>query len=236
MKAALESQLQARAAFRVCAGIGALLVAMTIVMIALSEFEAGQLPPGYRTPILAFELVQSAAEVEALFGAAGSPERARIVGAMDRLNAVDYAFMVLYGGVLAAFGVAWRRAGVRLGGVVAALAVFAALMDAIENVALFSISAAIGGEYGGALHLLAWTTWSKWGALAAAFALLAPALGRRGGAWFVPALVFALPLPVAVLAFALRGLAAEAMSTAIGIAFLSAWVVAILEARRAASR
>jgi hypothetical protein len=236
MKASVEDRSRARAAFRVCAGLGALLIAMTIVMVALSTFEAGRLPAGYHTPILAFELVQSAAEVEALFGAAGSPERTRIVSAMDRLNAVDYAFMVLYGGMLAVFGVAWRRAGVRAGSTVAGLAVFAALMDAVENLALFSISAALGGEYGGALRLLAWSTWSKWGALAAAFALLVPALARRGRGWFVAAVLFALPLPLSALAFAQRGMAAEAMSTAIGIAFLTAWILAMLEARRAASR
>jgi hypothetical protein len=229
-----ENRSHARAAFRVCAGLGVVLVAMTVVMAALSAFNAGELPAGYRTPILAFEFVQTAAEVEGLFGPRDSPERARISAAMDRLNAVDYAFMLLYGGMLAAFGIAWRRAGVRAAGTAAGLAVFATLMDAIENVALFSITAALGGQYGGALRLLAWTTWSKWGALAAVFALLAPTLGRRRGAWFLPAVLFGLPLPLAVLAFAQRGAAAEALSGAMGLAFLSAWVVAILEARRAA--
>src|SRR5262245_61303473 len=84
------------AAFRLCALWGVGLLFMTGVMGSLSRFETGPLPPGHRSPVLAFELASSPAEVEALFAEPDSPRRTQIAAAMDRLNAADFAFLLAY--------------------------------------------------------------------------------------------------------------------------------------------
>src|SRR5690242_1042675 len=81
-----------------------------VVLLVLSAIAAlsfpqsvGPLPKGFSTPILAFELARTRAEVETMFGPEGSSERIRYKRALDRGNAVDFALLLAYGSLLSLF-------------------------------------------------------------------------------------------------------------------------------------
>jgi hypothetical protein len=213
--------------FRVAAWIGAALLAVTVVLLAVLPKHAGALPPGFRTPILAFEFARTHGEIEALFGAPGSAERTALVRAMDRGNAIDFLFMVVYSSFLAFFALGVARLAGRRYALVAVIAPIAAIADCLENVQLFAITSHLGGNYEEALSKLLVFTWIKWGGLAFSVAWLSPFLLRERGVERLTGVLGALAGILVVLAALSRGALTEAFSTALSVAFLGLFVVAV---------
>jgi len=213
--------------FRVAAWIGVALLAVTAVLLAVLPKHAGELPHGFRTPILAFEFARTHAEIEALFGAPGSTERAALVRGMDRGNTIDFLFMVVYSAFLAFFALGTARLAGRRYALVAVVAPLAALADCCENLQLFAITAHLGGNYDDALSRLLVFTWLKWGGLAFSLTWLSPFLLREGGVERVTGVLAATAGLLAVLAALSRGLLTEAFSAALSLTFLGLFVVAV---------
>lgn len=213
--------------FRVAAWIGVALLAVTAVLLGVLPKHAGQLPPGFRTPILAFEFARTHGEVEALFGAPGSSERATLVRAMDRGNTIDFLFMVVYSAFLAFFALGVARLAGRRYALVAVVAPLAALADCCENLQLFAITSHLGANYEEALSRLLVFTWIKWGGLAFSLTWLSPFLLRAGGVERVTGVLGATAGLLAVLAALSRGPWTEAFSAALSVTFLGLFVVAV---------
>ncbi len=203
------------------------LLGLSAALLFVLPRQAPVLPPGFRTPILAFEFARTHGEIEALFGAPGSEVRARLVRAMDLGNRIDFAFMVAYGAFLTCFGVAVARVAGRRYGLVAILAAIAAAADAAENRQLFAITRALGGEYDDALARLSVFTWVKWGALAIALAWLSPWLLGGKAPERVTGGLAVITAVLALCAFAWRGASSEAFSFALSLTFVGLFVVAV---------
>jgi hypothetical protein len=205
-------------------GIG--VIGMTLFLSLIGPREVGALPPGFITPVMAFEFAESADEVTAMFAPDGS------AAAMDRVNRWDFLYMALYGLFLFAFALAcvWQT-GRLFFAIPAALALLIPFADALENVQLLSLTYQTtvgGGAMAGLLARLRWFTWLKWGGLALYFVLLWPYfLGLSGRARWI-GVVGILPALLAVLALLARGLPNELMALAIGVMFflltVYAWV------------
>jgi hypothetical protein len=187
----------------------------------------GPLPAGLHTPVLALEIARSAPELEAMFGPAGSPDRARWVTAVDRGNAIDFAFIVAYCAFLIACMRAFLVARPRHARAGAVLVLVAGGSDAIENACLFAITARLGADYGGALSGLMIATWTKWLSIAASLAILSPGLYSHGRWGTVAAWIAGAALPVAAGAAVLRGVTAELMLLVITLAFIAIWSIAL---------
>jgi hypothetical protein len=214
-------------------GIVTLLLAAAITVTL--PLRMGPLPAGMRTPIIAFELARTPAEVEAMFGAPDSAARRAWAAAMDRANRIDFAFMVAY----AAYIVAFSRALAALGSTAARasqpLAVLAVVFDALENMQLFTITARLGGDYIAALAALVWFTWLKWIALAVALACWAPCFARLGGLGRVAAASALLTLTVTAVALSLRGIFAELMALGVTITLVTTFIIAVQNRARDAT-
>lgn len=197
-------------------GIGAL--AMTLILALIGPRETGPLPPGFITPIMAFEFARSEAEVYQLF----EPEGA--AAAMDRVNRWDFLYMTLYSAFLGTFALAAaRRAGRPVFYVAAAMAVIILFADAMENLQLLGLTFRIsldGGSLTTTLERLHVYTWLKWGGLAVYFLLLAPYFRGLSGPWRWVWVAALLPAALAVVALLSRGLANELMAVSIGLLFL----------------
>ena len=205
-------------------GLGAL--AMTVFLTLIGPRETGPLPPGFITPVMAFEFAESGAEVYRLFEPAGS------AAAMDRVNRWDFLYMALYGGFLGAFALAaarHTRQTIYISAAILALVIFFA--DAMENIQLLGLTYRMqldGGSLDGTLARLHVYTWLKWGGLALYFLLLIPYFRGLSGPWrwvWVPAL---LPAVLAAAAFLNRGLANELLALSIGLMFLLLTAYALL--------
>lgn len=190
---------------------------------AVSPREMAELPAGMRAPVVALELARTRDEVEAMFGAAGSPERETWRARMQLGVWLDYALLLAYGVFLAGVAHAltpYGRPAAHRSALVLALA--AAGFDALENSELTIVLQHLGADYRDALARLGWFTWLKWLALAAYFALLAPALWRASAVLRVAAVVGAAATVSTLGALFVRGPAADAMgiATALAIALL----------------
>lgn len=218
--------------FRIAAWLGALTVALALGLTFIFPSKMGPLPQGMRTPIIAFELARSVDEVETMFGAPESAERAAYVRAMDRGNYQDFAFLVLYG----LFFMALSRALIESGSKSAQwgrwLASLPSAMDAMENVQLLAITRSLGGDYAEALSRLQIVTWAKWIGIALIFATWIPALWSRGVAGRVTAGLATFTLLATITAFFTRGVAAELMALGVGLTVLGALTFAYVSSRR----
>lgn len=206
----------------------------SVAIIAVFPVEAGPLPRGFGSPILAFELAATRAEVETMFGAPGSSQRSDLIRAMDRGNQLDYLFLVLYGSLLCAVALGLAPTGSRSLFVTAALAPLSAAADAVENLQLFAITRSLGGDYAIALERLNVWTRIKWGCLALALAWLAPTLFRGDRFERVVAVVCALTGLSALAAAYQRAYFMELFALCVMLAFLGLVMVAWRRVRASA--
>jgi hypothetical protein len=198
-------------------GLG--VIAMTIFLAVMGPREFGELPPGFITPVIAFEFAESASEVWRMFIPLGSAE------AMDRVNRWDFLYMILYGLFLAAFSIACaRRTGKRFYYFSAALALGIIVADALENIQLLGLTYRVGLDGGYLDNLLANLkvfTWLKWGGLALYLLLLWPYFhGQAGSLARFISIIALLPALSALLAFMRRGLLNELLALSVGLMFI----------------
>lgn len=154
---------------------GLFVITMSVVLLFIFPSKMPSLPEGFLTPVIAFEFVQTKAEVMAMFGE-DLVTRSNLADAMDLGNRLDYLYMCLYSVFLLMISVkcaALSKNKFYYAGAVLALAVLAA--DALENVQLLGITANLSnGNFDSRLQLLQLFTWIKWGGIALIFLVLAP--------------------------------------------------------------
>ena len=199
----------------------AIIVVSVLSLLVFPQTSPGQIT-GLRTPIIAFEFAETSAEINTLFGPAGSPAHAAMVGQMDAGNKLDYLYMLLYSGFLFSFALlAGTRTGQKWVYVGTVLALLALLGDALENVQLLTITANLqSGEFGEALTRLHWFTWLKWGSLAGYFLLMAGWFWGNGRYAQLTASIGSLTFLLGLAAFRQRGLATELFALSVALMFL----------------
>jgi hypothetical protein len=195
---------------------------MSIVLLCVFPSRLPSLPRGFFTPIIAFEFVRTADDVETIFGPADSPQRPEIVRAMDLGNRLDYIYMVLYAAFLAVFSRTCARiTGRKLFYIPMGLAGVALAADALENIQLLGITANLAsmdiGRYLARLHLM---TWAKWGSLALVFLFLVPYFSKGGRYARVIAGVAIVCAVLAAAAFLHRSVTNEIFSALVALLFL----------------
>ena len=179
---------------------GAAVAALSVVMFPLFPSEGAGYPKGLGSPVFAFEMARSAADLTLIFGDPSDPARAARIAAMDRGNLADYAFLVAYGAFIFTFFTAVRRATGRAGwAAFAALGIVAAASDAVENLILLGLTSDLAGA-----PLIGWLPLPVW---AKFFSLMAAGLGlsvflvtRKDNLWALLgmlALVGSLVVPLA---------------------------------------
>ncbi|HEY6559658.1 MAG TPA: hypothetical protein VI072_20390 [Polyangiaceae bacterium] len=204
------------------------LLCLAAAMLAVLPTAMGPSSTGMRTPIIAFELARSEAEVAELFGS--ESVRGAQIAAMDLGNRLDFAFLIAYGAALFLLARALYPARPSAARAAQALALAAVIFDVLENLRLLAITRALSEGQGYARHVdfLVVFTWGKWGAIALAFLSLSSVL------WSDKALV-ARALAVASVfnalcttaAFFARGTWAELMGSAVPLCFLLGFVLCV---------
>lgn len=201
---------------------GLVLVTVGLLVNFAGPGPSQSLPPGFLTPIIAFEFADDSADVVTIFGPADSQEREELIRRITNSTSLDFAFLIFYGAFLLSFAlIAEKQTGKRHYYLAALLAVIAPLFDVLENRQLLAImEQLLVGETQFELAPLQWFTWVKWGSLALAFLLFAPFF-RRGGAYgrCVSIIAFA-PAALGVLALLMPGLLNELFAIATVLMFL----------------
>jgi hypothetical protein len=202
--------------------IGLAVILMSVIsLLVFPQTSPGQID-GIRSPIVAFEFAQTAAEINTLFGPNGATEQAEMVQKMDQGNRLDYLYMLLYSAFLFSFAVlAAKQSGQKWVYAGAVLALLALIGDALENVQLLSITANLqSGDFGAALARLHWFTWLKWGSLALYFLVMAMWFWGNGRFAKLIAVVGVLTFLLGLAAFMQRGPATEPFTLAVALMFL----------------
>jgi hypothetical protein len=169
---------------------GLLMIAMSIGLLAIFPPKAPNMPDGFFTPIIAFEFIETRAEVVAMFTQKDDAGRESInepmLAAFDLGNRLDYIYMVLYSGFLMMFSLTCAKlSGKKYFYAATALSLFVLACDALENIQLLGITAYLRsgmtmGDLEALLVNLSRFTWMKWGGIAAIFLILAPWFLRGG--------------------------------------------------------
>jgi hypothetical protein len=142
----------------VLAGLAVLLIA--IFLMPKFPTDSAGIEPGYGSPIIAFEMARSVADLHAVFGTPDDPERARRIAMMDDGNIWDFPFMIAYGLFIALFlRAAGKASGNTIWYLLAMLGIVAGAADAIENNILLGLTADIEGAPD--IGLLAYPVWIK---------------------------------------------------------------------------
>lgn len=196
-------------------GLGTL--AVLLILSRVGPRQVGPLPPGFITPVMAFEFARTQQEVEQLFQPPGS------AAGMDRVNRWDFLFMTCYSLLLGTYALAVAsRTGRSIFYVAVALAPLIWLADVIENVQLLGLTRglALGDDPGLMLARLRVATGLKWAGLSVYFLLLAGWFRSRGGLWRVAQALAFLPAIFGLSTLVVRGLPHELMALAIGLLFI----------------
>ena len=148
-----------------CLGVITLLMGLVLRFIFPTEMPWTY--PGVQTPVIAFEFVQTPTEVFHMFGS-DIEQRDSIVKAMDWGNYIDFLFMAIYSGFLAAL--AWLHKPLlgRLSYCCLGLSAVIFATDFIENIILLKLTHLVSVGYTGApkvqdwINILMISTWFKW--------------------------------------------------------------------------
>lgn len=168
--------------FRFAWYTGLAVIVISIILLVSGPRKAVKLPAGFYTPVVAFEFMETRAEVLDLFGHAPSAERASLVSEMDRTNRIDFLYMIAYTLFLVILSAACRvNSGKKWFILPACISLVVLGADVTENIQLLAITAKINEyEISHELYLLRIFTWIKWGGLAGVFLTLVPFMRGRG--------------------------------------------------------
>lgn len=146
--------------WRLCVAAGLAVIVIGLITMAQFPTDGAGYDPGLGSPIYAFEMARSPADLIAVFGTIDDPARAERIAAMDAGNLWDYPFMLAYGLFIALFfGAAAKQSGRRIWWVFGLLGIVAAMSDAVENQILLGLTADL--EAARNLDLLAYPVWIK---------------------------------------------------------------------------
>ncbi len=160
---------------------GAAVILLSIILLAVNPRRAEKLPAGFFTPVVAFEFIQSRAEVLDLFGHETTPARSRLIHDMDLGTYIDFAYMAAYTIFLLLFTFTFiKRKGSLYFLLPAAICLAVLTGDFMENIMLLVITWGMDGDITPFLLMLRFFTWLKWGGLCVVFLCFIPALWRCG--------------------------------------------------------
>ncbi len=202
--------------------VGLMVLVMSIILVITFPSKAPKMPDGFFTPIIAFEFIQTKAEVFQLFAGTDGIVLHSVIDAMNLGNQLDYIYMCLYSAFLLLF--CFKCAGLSEKkfyyiGAVISFVVLAG--DAMENVQLLGITAGIeSGDFDTQLNLLYLFTWIKWGGIAAVFLVLVPWFAKGGLFSKTIGMTGSVTIAMGVLAFLNRSMITEIFSLAVGLMFL----------------
>ena len=216
--------------------LGLCVICFSIVLLFVFPTDVPKLPDGFSTPIIAFEFAKTQEEVAGLFGPQNSREREDLVSAMNRGNALDYLYMILYTAFLFEIARAFRKTRDSLPPLaVMGLCVAVLVSDALENVVLFAITGKLATlDFESELRLLGFFTWAKWGGLALIFLLLIPLAFPFGKLGKTIASLSITCAVVAMAAFLHKGMANEIFSLNVALLFLLYFAFCLMQNRREA--
>ena len=208
--------------------VGLLVVAMSIGLLAVFPSTAPNMPEGFFTPIIAFEFIETKAEVFGMFTQADGAESVNeaMIAAFDLGNRLDYIYMGLYSAFLMLFSLTCARlSGKQYLYATTALSLAVLAGDALENIQLLGITSYLkrglnSGELDAQLSLLYRFTWMKWGGLAAIFLVLAPWFLRGGRFSKTVGLSGIVCAGLGLAAFLHRSVITEIFSLSVGLMFL----------------
>lgn len=191
----------------------------------------GDLKAGY-TPILAFELARSLADLHAIFGELPNHCRAFMAAQLDQVDWADsFFFIPIYTAFIVFFFLGLRARDVRLAWIGVILAILALGGDYTENSQLFQLTAD-PAHASPALALLPWATAVKWIALALAGGVAGIVFLRQGGLAHILAAACFIGLAVVIAAIANPPMFGPFISNAVALSWVSFLIVDLLESFR----
>ena len=200
-------------------GILGLLFLPFIILINAYSPPGEKIPEGYSSTILAFEFASNDEELVEVLG----PLETNEIQDLNRMNYLDFGFMVIYGIFLFIFmarlgGITGSKLLLRGRWIVAVIV----LSDALENVQLLKLTDRFmeaNAELSDTLVLLGVFTWTKWLLLAIAISLIARVMTRMRKSQWLGYILYA-PLGIGVGSFILGEQRAEDLfGTSVFIAF-----------------
>jgi len=202
--------------------IGLLVIIMSVTLVIIFPSKASKMPDGFFTPIIAFEFIQTKAEVFQLFVSTDGTINQAMVDTMNLGNRLDYFYMLLYTSFLLLFCVTCARLAEKKSYLIgAAISLVVLIGDAMENIQLLGITAGIEyGDFDTPLKLLYLFTWIKWGGIAAVFLVLLPWFARGGMFSKIIGMTGSATIALGVLAFLNRSMITEVFSLGVGLMFL----------------
>lgn len=203
--------------------IGLFVIGMSLILMAVNPRSAGELAEGFWTPIIAFEFVETEADVVLVLGQIDAPGQAELIEAFTLGNNLDFIYMVLYGAFLFVFALTCARlSGNKLFYIAAGLAVLVPFADMFENLQLQAIltSFVVGDDFSSNLARLKLFTWLKWGGLAFIFLLLAPFFTHGNPFARFIGMYTAVPFVLGVLSYFSGGSLKEIFALSVALMFL----------------
>ena len=224
---------RSRGALLACIGLAVATTALSVMMAGEMSPGSAPMAEGFRTPMLAFELARTEADLAFLEGNGAEPLRAEL----EHMQQLDAYFPFVYAGMLASLFLGLALAGRRVAwlGLVVALVVIPA--DLAENHFLDSMlrELAAGGAVGPLLDGLIASTSVKWGLIATSAGLFAHLmLGQRSFGRAVIGAATAVGWWL-VLLLGAPGILAEIAGILLFLFFVGVPFSAIVELRRASS-
>jgi len=203
-----------------------------LIMINSYSPPADKSPEGYNSVILAFEFVSDNEQLREVLSPLSSSE----IEGLDRLNKVDFAFMLLYGAFLLSIIIVlkklhqhhWLK-------YISAMVVLAVLADFLENLQLLNLTEAYQSgatSLESTIQQLAIFTWIKWILLAMVIGAIGYSLITAERYKWVGYFLF-IPLVFGVSAISLRTpMIEDTFGTSIFLCFMIIWGLSLLYKRR----
>jgi hypothetical protein len=216
-------------AWLVCCVFGIATLAYSLILQSIFPASGANLPPGYGTPVIAFEFAREQGDLIAIFGDAADPAQGERLVAMQSGNEQDFLFMFFYAVFLASGCWAlWRelRRPLLLLGVV--MPVMAALFDAWENMLLFAIQVAFSlGEFAPEIESLAAPVIVKFLLLTATNIVIGFALAQiPGRGWQLAGTLVIVPCVATIMAL----IAPAAFGWTLAAVIAAGWIALLLTA------
>ncbi|MBX2798550.1 MAG: hypothetical protein KTR31_12790 [Myxococcales bacterium] len=200
---------------QIAAGLATLLLAGIIAVLSPTSV---QLQEGWITPVLAYELARTEADLAFMAG----PEHQGLRNAFAAMQRIDMVFPFAYSALLVTAALGTRT---RMGLVAAGLGFVTPLLDLYENRVMAEVSTTL--DQGLSITLLLPTlfvaTWAKWGAIAVGLVLISMAWTRRGDRLLAAPGLLAGAATGAAFASGVP-LVAEAMGASVVLAFVMLFV------------
>ncbi len=138
-----------RSLWRRCFWAGLATIALAVLTLVFFPTIVNAFPPGYGTPVIAFEFAQSPSDIHTLFGYPESANWQYWVRQMKTGTYVDFAFILAFGTFMVSFfHAAYRQTAMPIYKFLAAVALIAALSDIAEDILALKILANIEASNG----------------------------------------------------------------------------------------